>query len=73
MTLKEQMEYVVSAISEIGPVIARNLLKHFQTIENIAKADESQLMEVPKVGKKIAKRIVTLMKTPYDKADEIDI
>jgi len=73
MTLKEQMEYVVSAISEIGPVIARNLLEHFQTIENIAKASEEELMKVPKVGKKIARRIVTLMKTPYSEADKVEV
>jgi len=71
MTLKEQMEYVVSSISEIGPVIARNLLEHFQTIERIATASEEELMKVPKVGKKIARKIRTLMTTPYSEADEI--
>ncbi len=69
MTLKEQMEYVVSSISDIGPVIAKNLLEHFQTIENIAKADLNDLMKVPKVGRKIAEKIVRIMKTPYKDAD----
>jgi len=69
MTLKEQMEYVVSSISDIGPVIAKNLLEHFQTIENIAKADLNDLMKVPKVGRKIAEKIVRIMKTPYKEAD----
>jgi len=71
MTLKEQQEYVVSAISEVGPVIARNLLEHFQTIEKIATASEEELMKVPKVGRKIAKRIRILMTTPYREADKI--
>ncbi len=70
MTLKEQMEYVVSSISDIGPVIARNLLEHFQTIENIAKASVEDLMKVPKVGKKTAEKIVRIMKTPYSEADK---
>ncbi len=69
MTLKEQMEYVVSSISDIGPVIAKNLLEHFQTIENIAKADLNDLMKVPKVGRKIAEKIVRIMKTPYKDAN----
>ncbi|WP_457550812.1 DEAD/DEAH box helicase [Archaeoglobus sp.] len=70
MTLKEQMEYVVSSISDIGPVIAKNLLEHFQTIENIAKASVEDLMKVPKVGKKTAEKIVKIMKTPYSEADK---
>ncbi len=73
MTLKEQMEYVVSSISDIGPVVARNLLEHFQTIENIAKADVEDLMKVPKVGRKIAEKIVRIMKTPYRDADKVEI
>ncbi len=72
MTLKEQMEYVVSSISDVGPVIARNLLEHFQTIENIAKANVDDLVKVPKVGKKIAERIVKIMKTPYREADRFE-
>jgi len=69
MTLKEQIEYVVSSISDVGPVIARNLLEHFQTIENIAKADVEDLIKVPKVGRKIAEKIVRIMKTPYKSLD----
>ncbi len=30
-------------------------------------------MKVPKVGKKIARRIVTLMKTPYSEADKVEV
>ena len=73
MTLKEQQEYVVSAISEIGPVLARNLLEHFQTIEKIATASEEELMKVPKIGRKIARRIRMLMTTPYSEADKVEI
>ena len=71
MTLKEQQEYVVSAISEIGPVLARNLLEHFQTIERIATASEEELMKVPKIGKKTARKIRMLMTTPYSEADKV--
>jgi Fanconi anemia group M protein len=71
-TLKEEQEYVVSSISSIGVTVARNLLRHFQTIEKIATADEEELMKVPKVGKKTAEKIRRLMTTPYDKADLYD-
>ncbi|MDI9645810.1 MAG: DEAD/DEAH box helicase [Archaeoglobales archaeon] len=69
-TLKEEQEYVVSAISNIGSVIAKNLLEHFQTIERIATASEEELQKVPKVGKKTAERIRLLMSTPYREADK---
>ncbi|MEG9194968.1 MAG: DEAD/DEAH box helicase [Candidatus Methanoglobus sp.] len=72
-TLKEEQEYVVSALSGVGSVIAKNLLEHFQTIERIATASEKELMEVPKVGEKTAKRIRLLMTTPYSEADRYDI
>lgn len=72
-TLKEEQEYVVSALSGVGSVIAKNLLEHFQTIERIATASEKELMEVPKVGEKTAKRIRLLMTTPYSEADKFEI
>ncbi len=72
-TLKEQQEYVVSAISDIGPVLARNLLEYFQTIERIATASEEELMKVPKIGRKIARKIRTLMTTPYSEADKVEV
>ncbi|MBO8182909.1 MAG: DEAD/DEAH box helicase [Archaeoglobus sp.] len=65
-SLKEQQEYIVSAISNIGPVIARNLLKHFKTIENIVNASEEDLVKVPKVGKKTARKIKEVLTTPYE-------
>lgn len=71
-TLKEEQEYIVSAISNVGSVIAKNLLDYFQTIENIATADEEELAKVPKVGKKIAKRIRRVMTTPYSEAEFYD-
>ncbi len=68
-TLKEEQEYIVSAISNVGKVIARNLLDYFQTIEKIATADEEELAKVPKVGKRTARKIRRVMTTPYSEAD----
>lgn len=71
-TLKEVQEYVVSSIPNVGGTLAKNLLKHFQTVEKIATADESELMKVPKVGKKTASKIRKLMTTSYDEAEKFD-
>ncbi len=57
MTLKEQQEYVISSLPEIGHAVARNLLKHFGSVEKIMKATREELMEVGLVGPKTAERI----------------
>lgn len=69
-SLQEQQEYVVVAISNIGPVIARNLLEHFGTIENIVNASEEELVKVPNVGNKTAEKIKELLTTPYKESGE---
>jgi len=57
MMLPEQQEYVVSAISNIGHVVARNLLKHFGTVAAVMSASREELMTVELVGPKTADRI----------------
>ena len=64
-TLIERQEYLVSAISEVGPVIARNLLKHFGSVKGIVNATEEELIQVDKVGEKTAKKIKEVMDTEY--------
>ncbi|WP_456369828.1 DEAD/DEAH box helicase [Geoglobus sp.] len=63
--VREELEYVVSAIPDVGPVIARNLLEHFGTVRAIANAGVEELMRVPKVGKKTAERIWKFFNTHY--------
>jgi ERCC4-related helicase/ERCC4-type nuclease len=64
-TLKEQQEYLISAISSVGPTVARNLLKHFGSVEKIMTASSEQLQEVELVGPKIAERIRELVGGEY--------
>jgi len=64
-TLKEQQEYLVSAIPSVGPAVARNLLKHFGTIENIVIASKEDLQKVELVGSKTAERIRELVGEKY--------
>ncbi|MGA9139272.1 MAG: DEAD/DEAH box helicase [Methanocella sp.] len=64
-TLSERQEYLVSAISEVGPVIARNLLGHFGSVKNIAEASVEELQAVDKVGPKTAARIREIMDSLY--------
>ncbi|MHC1566900.1 MAG: DEAD/DEAH box helicase [Candidatus Syntropharchaeia archaeon] len=66
MTLKQQQEYLISSISNIGPVIARNLLRHFGTVEKVVSAPKEELMKVERVGPAIAERIRKVVGTKYE-------
>ena len=64
-TLKEQQEYLISAIPSVGPAVARNLLRHFGSVERIMTASSQELQAVEKVGPKIAERIRELVGEKY--------
>ncbi|NJD76201.1 MAG: DEAD/DEAH box helicase [Candidatus Methanoperedens sp.] len=65
LTLKEQQEYVISSLPEIGPAVARNLLRHFGSVERIMAASREELMEVGLVGPKTADRIKEVVGGEY--------
>jgi len=65
-SLKEQQEYFVSALSNIGIMTTRNLLAKFKTIERIMAASKEELMEVENVGDKTAEHIKKVFSTEYD-------
>ncbi len=64
-TLKEQQEYLISAIPSVGPSVAKNLLRHFGSIERVIAASKEELQEVEMVGPKIAERIRELVGGEY--------
>ena len=64
-TRAEQQEYVVSAIADIGPVTARSLLEHFDTVEAVMTAPEDDLLEVDGVGPVTAERIREVVGSEY--------
>lgn len=66
MTLKEQQEYIISSIPSVGPVIARNLLRHFGSVQDVMIATKDELMEVDCVGPKIADRIRGVVGSKYE-------
>ncbi|MBS3147888.1 DEAD/DEAH box helicase [Candidatus Woesearchaeota archaeon] len=67
MTLKEQQEYLVSALPSVGPVLARELLCKFGSIAFVFAASEKELLEVQGVGEKIARGIRELVLSQYQK------
>lgn len=66
MSLKDQQEYIISSLPSVGPSLAKELLKKFNTVKAVINADEPQLKEVDKVGDIIAKKIKEVVEKEYD-------
>jgi ERCC4-type nuclease len=54
-------KYILSSLPYIGDRLAENLLEHFSTISGVACASAEELQKVPKIGKKKAELIYTLL------------
>ena len=65
--MAEQQEYVVASFPNLGLKTAQQLLKHFQSIENLAKASIGDLQHVEGVGKITAERIKNVLTEKYIK------
>ena len=65
MNIDEQREYIVSAITDIGPVASRNLLDYFGTVEAVMKATEEELSNVKLIGPITAKHIRSVVSEKY--------
>ncbi len=65
-TNDEWQQFIVGAMPGVGPKLAKNLLSHFGTIRELANADQKQLAEVDKVGKKKAEAIYRMMNEYFD-------
>lgn len=65
MTLKEQQEYIISALPNVGPNLAKELLKHFGSVQAVFMASEEGLKKTEGVGEKIAQQIKKTTTEPY--------
>lgn len=66
LTLKEQQEYLVSALPGIGPALAKPLLKKFKTIKKLIGAKEERLKKVGLIGEKKAAEIRKVLDSEYE-------
>jgi len=66
MDVKEQQEYFVSALPNIGMGGARPLLKHFKSVKNIVNASEDELKEVDLIGPKKSKALKELFDKEWE-------
>ncbi len=64
-TLKDQQEYIVSSLPNIGPSLAKDLLQFFGTPRAIFNASEQDLKKVEGIGEKLAKNIKEVSEKEY--------
>jgi Fanconi anemia group M protein len=64
-SVKEDMEYIVSAFPEIGMKNARVLLAHFGSIQAIANAELPELTAIKGIGEKTAQKIFDVCRQAY--------
>ena len=65
MSLKEQQEYLISALPGIGMSLARPLLRQFRTVKNVINASAEELEQVEKIGEKKAAAIRDVVEREY--------
>jgi Fanconi anemia group M protein len=65
-TTSHQQEYVVSSLPNVGPVLAKELLKQFGTIKGVVNAPPDELQKVEGVGEKKAKTISDFVNAKHE-------
>lgn len=58
-------EYLVAGLPGVGIGIAKNLLRHFKTVEKVFTASEEELKAVEKIGQKKAEKIRQILTKEY--------
>ncbi|RJS72823.1 MAG: Hef nuclease, partial [Candidatus Syntrophoarchaeum sp. WYZ-LMO15] len=64
--LREQQEYIISSISNIGPVSARNLLRYFGSVRNVINAPKEELVKVERIGEITAEKMREVIEARYE-------
>jgi ERCC4-related helicase len=65
LTLKEQQEYIISALPGVGPILSKPLLLKFGSVKNVLSATEKELKEVDLIGDKKASKIKEIIDSEY--------
>lgn len=65
LTLNELQRFVVEGLPGVSAVLAKRLLSHFGSVENVMKASEEDLKQVHGIGKEKAKNIRRVLEAEY--------
>lgn len=65
-SIKEIQLFILSTIPGVNHTKAKNLLERFSSIQAISSAEINDLIVVPQIGEKLAKRIQAILNSPDD-------
>ena len=66
-TVKEQLEFIVSSLPNLGPQNAKRLLEKFGSIKNLINARKEELTALDGIGEKTAERLLEMFEKEYQK------
>jgi len=66
MTTKEQQEFIIESLPNIGPSLAKSLLKEFKTVKKIINAKPEKLIKIDQLGQKKAGEIKRVLDEIYE-------
>lgn len=69
LSIREQQEYIIGSLPGIGATLSKPLLKHFKSVKNVINAEQKELEQVEKVGKKTAEKIKDIVDREYQTLD----
>jgi ERCC4-related helicase len=65
--IKEQQEFLVSAMPSVGLNTAKLLLEHFSSVKKLVNSSKKDIIEIKGVGEKTADRLIKLFEGEYKK------
>ncbi len=72
LTLEELQQFVVEGLPGVSAVLAKRLLTHFGSVEDIMNASREELKKVHGIGDEKAKEIRKILKAEYVEEEEDD-
>jgi len=72
LSLEEQQQYIVEGLPNIGPKLAKNLLRAFGTVGNVFNASGKELQEIEGIGEKKAKEMRKLLDAEFAEEEQTE-
>ena len=63
--LKTKQLYLLQGLPQVGPMLAKRLIEHFESVSNIINASIEELMEVEGIGTSVASTIREVLDSEY--------
>jgi len=68
-SVREQQEFIVSSLPNLGVQMARKLLEHFGSVKNVVNATREELVPLEGVGEKTVEKILGILQEEYRKKE----